>query len=127
MRTELRQANIAAFNAEGSEQFVFLLSTRACGLGINLTTADTVIIFDSDWNPHMDIQAMSRAHRIGQTKVLMVRPFTDAALIHAALETLVHKSCREKRTFASVMQKQGIFRGTGASRAREHAGSTVVF
>ncbi len=53
--------------APGAEQFVFLLSTRAGGLGINLATADTVIIYDSDWNPHNDIQAFSRAHRIGQS------------------------------------------------------------
>jgi SNF2 family DNA or RNA helicase len=51
---------------ENSEKFVFLLSTRAGGLGINLTSADTVIIYDSDWNPQMDLQAMDRAHRIGQ-------------------------------------------------------------
>ena len=52
--------------APGAEQFVFLLSTRAGGLGINLASADTVVIFDSDWNPHNDVQAFSRAHRIGQ-------------------------------------------------------------
>ncbi len=51
-----RQQSIDRFNSPKSEQFVFLLSTRAGGLGINLATADTVIIYDSDWNPHNDIQ-----------------------------------------------------------------------
>ena len=52
----LRQDAIDRFNTPGAQQFVFLLSTRAGGLGINLATADTVIIYDSDWNPHNDIQ-----------------------------------------------------------------------
>jgi SWI/SNF-related matrix-associated actin-dependent regulator of chromatin subfamily A member 5 len=60
------------YNAPGSDAFVFLLSTRAGGLGINLTTADTVILYDSDFNPQMDLQAMDRAHRIGQTKQVIV-------------------------------------------------------
>jgi len=59
---------IDAFNAPHSSKFIFLLSTRAGGLGINLQTADTVIIFDSDWNPQADLQAQDRAHRIGQKK-----------------------------------------------------------
>lgn len=50
-----------------------MLSTRAGGLGINLTSADVVIIYDSDWNPQMDLQAMDRAHRIGQKKQVIVQ------------------------------------------------------
>ncbi|KAI1337451.1 P-loop containing nucleoside triphosphate hydrolase protein [Xylariaceae sp. FL0016] len=67
-----RRLAINHFNAEGSQDFCFLLSTRAGGLGINLMTADTVIIFDSDWNPQADLQAMARAHRIGQKKPVTV-------------------------------------------------------
>lgn len=67
-----RRIAIDHFNAPDSQDFCFLLSTRAGGLGINLMTADTVIIFDSDWNPQADLQAMARAHRIGQTKPVSV-------------------------------------------------------
>lgn len=72
-----RRAAIDHFNAPDSPDFVFLLSTRAGGLGINLMTADTVIIFDSDWNPQADLQAMARAHRIGQKKHVMVYRFVS--------------------------------------------------
>jgi superfamily II DNA or RNA helicase len=67
-----RQAAIDKFSAPDSNIFVMLLSTRAGGVGINLTAADTVIIFDSDWNPQNDIQAQARAHRIGQTQPVKV-------------------------------------------------------
>jgi SWI/SNF-related matrix-associated actin-dependent regulator of chromatin subfamily A member 5 len=63
-----RDEAMEVFNAEGSSKFCFLLSTRAGGLGINLATADIVILYDSDWNPQVDLQAMDRAHRIGQKK-----------------------------------------------------------
>jgi len=67
-----RRQRIDHFNAPDSPDFCFLLSTRAGGLGINLMTADTCIIFDSDWNPQADLQAMGRAHRIGQKNHVMV-------------------------------------------------------
>lgn len=67
-----RSELLKLFNAPDSPYFVFLLSTRAGGLGLNLQTADTVIIFDSDWNPHQDLQAQDRAHRIGQTKEVRI-------------------------------------------------------
>jgi len=62
---EDRESQIDAYNAEGSEKFIFLLSTRAGGLGINLYTADIVVLFDSDWNPQADLQARPRAARPG--------------------------------------------------------------
>ena len=65
-----RTVDINAFNMTGSSRFVFLMSTRAGGLGINCQTADTCILFDSDWNPQVDMQAMARVHRIGQKKVV---------------------------------------------------------
>lgn len=67
-----RRLAIDHFNAPNSSDFAFILSTRAGGLGINLMTADTVVLFDSDWNPQADLQAMARAHRIGQTKPVSV-------------------------------------------------------
>lgn len=66
IRGEVRRQALDHFNAPDSPDFCFLLSTRAGGLGINLATADTVVIFDSDWNPQNDLQAQARAHRIGQ-------------------------------------------------------------
>ncbi|OAD56154.1 Chromodomain-helicase-DNA-binding protein 1 [Eufriesea mexicana] len=63
IKGELRKQALDHFNADGSQDFCFLLSTRAGGLGINLATADTVIIFDSDWNPQNDLQAQARAHQ----------------------------------------------------------------
>merc|ERR1712156_362517 len=67
-----RAEQLKVFNDPNSEYFIFLLSTRAGGLGLNLQTADTVVIFDSDWNPHQDLQAQDRAHRIGQRNEVRV-------------------------------------------------------
>ncbi|KAI8607849.1 P-loop containing nucleoside triphosphate hydrolase protein, partial [Chytriomyces sp. MP71] len=67
-----RNLDIRLFQRKDSPYNVFLISTKAGGLGINLTTADTIIMMDSDWNPQNDLQAMARSHRIGQTKNVKV-------------------------------------------------------
>ncbi|RMZ82239.1 hypothetical protein DV738_g1832, partial [Chaetothyriales sp. CBS 135597] len=89
---EDRIAAIDEYNAPGSEKFIFLLTTRAGGLGINLTSADIVILYDSDWNPQADLQAMDRAHRIGQTKQVRVFRFvTENAIEEKVLERAAQK------------------------------------
>ncbi|KAI7905668.1 SNF2 family N-terminal domain-containing protein [Cokeromyces recurvatus] len=83
---------IDEYNKPGSDKFIFLLTTRAGGLGINLTTADVVILYDSDWNPQVDLQAMDRAHRIGQTKQVYVFRFvTENAIEEKILERAAQK------------------------------------
>ncbi|KAI8849170.1 P-loop containing nucleoside triphosphate hydrolase protein [Chytridium lagenaria] len=87
-----KQRAIDKFNAPHSEQFVFLVSTRAGGQGVNLASADTIIIYDSDFNPHMDIQAMARCHRIGQTKpVLILKIFVKQSAEEKILEMAAKK------------------------------------
>lgn len=72
MTSEQRRRAINNFNEKNSKDFIFLLSTRSGGQGINLATADTVIIFDADYNPHNDLQAAGRVHRIGQSKPVTI-------------------------------------------------------
>ena len=92
IKGELRRKAMEHFNAEGSQDFCFLLSTRAGGLGINLATADTVIIFDSDWNPQNDLQAQARAHRIGQkNQVNIYRLVTKASVEEDIVERAKRK------------------------------------
>lgn len=86
-KSEDRELLLQKFNQPNSPYFVFVLSTRAGGLGLNLQTADTVILFDSDWNPQMDLQAQDRAHRIGQkNKVLVLRLITVNSIEEKILE-----------------------------------------
>ncbi|KAJ8085234.1 chromatin remodeling complex Adenosinetriphosphatase [Marasmius tenuissimus] len=83
---------IDEYNKPDSDKFIFLLTTRAGGLGINLTTADIVVLYDSDWNPQADLQAMDRAHRIGQTKqVYVFRLITEGSVEERMLERAAQK------------------------------------
>lgn len=99
-----RRVSIDHFNAKDSKDFVFLLSTRAGGLGINLMTADTVIIFDSDWNPQADLQAMARAHRIGQKNHVMIYRFVSKDTI----EEQVLERARRKMILEYAIISLGI-------------------
>ncbi|XP_023639806.1 protein CHROMATIN REMODELING 4 isoform X2 [Capsella rubella] len=103
-----RQAAIARFNQD-KNRFVFLLSTRACGLGINLATADTVIIYDSDFNPHADIQAMNRAHRIGQSKRLLVYRLVVRASVEERILQLAKKKLMLDQLFVNKSGSQKEF------------------
>ncbi|KAL1806641.1 ISWI chromatin-remodeling complex ATPase CHR11-like [Daucus carota subsp. sativus] len=97
-----RDASIDAFNKPGSEKFVFLLSTRAGGLGINLATADIVILYDSDWNPQVDLQAQDRAHRIGQKKEVQVFRFCTEYTIE---EKVIERAYKKLALDALVIQQ----------------------
>lgn len=99
-----RQDAIDRFNAPGAQQFVFLLSTRAGGLGINLATADTVVIYDSDWNPHNDIQAFSRAHRIGQTNKVMIYRFVT----RSSVEERIAQVAKKKMMLTHLVVRPGM-------------------
>lgn len=99
-----RRMAIDHFNAEGSQDFCFLLSTRAGGLGINLMTADTVILFDSDWNPQADLQAMARAHRIGQKKPVTIYRFVSKDTV----EEEVLERARNKLMLEFITIQRGV-------------------
>ncbi|KAM0912463.1 hypothetical protein ACQ4PT_012784 [Festuca glaucescens] len=99
---EDRDASIDAFNNPGSEKFVFLLSTRAGGLGINLATADVVVLYDSDWNPQADLQAQDRAHRIGQKKEVQVFRFCTEYTIE---EKVIERAYKKLALDALVIQQ----------------------
>ncbi|XP_056298167.1 chromodomain-helicase-DNA-binding protein 3 isoform X1 [Pseudoliparis swirei] len=111
----MRQEAIDRFNAPGACQFCFLLSTRAGGLGINLATADTVVIFDSDWNPHNDIQAFSRAHRIGQANKVMIYRFVT----RASVEERITQVAKRKMMLTHLVVRPGLGSKAGSMSKQE--------
>ncbi|GJD07552.1 Lymphoid-specific helicase [Galdieria sulphuraria] len=103
---EDRQDMIRSFNSSDSDIFIFLLSTRAGGLGINLVAADTVIFYDSDFNPQVDLQAMDRCHRIGQTREVHVYRLVSAGTI----EEILLLKANNKRKLEKLVVASGKFR-----------------
>ena len=127
---EDRENSIDEFNKPGSKKFIFLLSTRAGGLGINLATADTVILYDSDWNPQVDLQAQDRAHRIGQTKPVSVfrlvttdsieEKIVERAMVKLKLDAVVvQQVCRSLRGFMVDFSSVCTFACTAQGRLAE--------
>ena len=102
---EERERRMDLFNAPNSPYDIFMLSTRAGGLGLNLVSADTVIIFDSDWNPMMDLQAQDRAHRIGQKKIVSV----FRLVTNSPVEEKILSRATEKLNMSEIIVEAGKF------------------
>lgn len=103
-KIEHRQALMERFNAD-KRIFCFILSTRSGGIGVNLTGADTVIFYDSDWNPSMDAQAQDRCHRIGQTRDVHIYRLISERTVE---ENILQKA-RQKRLLGDVAIEGGNF------------------
>jgi len=101
-----RMIHIQEFNKKDSPYFCFIMSTRAGGMGINLQTADTVILMDSDWNPQVDMQAMARVHRIGQKSTVHVYRLISQGTME---ERVVQRA--QKKLFLDAMVNRGSTAG----------------
>eukprot|EP01116_Phalansterium_solitarium_P016635 TRINITY_DN3900_c0_g1_i1.p1 TRINITY_DN3900_c0_g1~~TRINITY_DN3900_c0_g1_i1.p1 ORF type:complete len:679 (+),score=221.65 TRINITY_DN3900_c0_g1_i1:146-2182(+) len=102
VRGEERFLAVKNFSSQGAETFVFLLSTRAGGQGLNLTAADTVIFYDSDWNPQKDLQAQARVHRIGQTREVRVIRMVTRSTVD---DIILKRATRKLELTARVIEK----------------------
>jgi len=134
IKGEIRRNAIEHFNAEDSKDFCFLLSTRAGGLGINLATADTVIIFDSDWNPQNDLQAMARAHRIGQKDQvnvyrLVTKSSVEEDIIERAKKKMVldHLVIQRMDTSGRTVLKSGSNNSNSQPFSKDELNSILKF
>ncbi|XP_022239171.1 chromodomain-helicase-DNA-binding protein 1-like [Limulus polyphemus] len=124
IRGEQRRQALDHFNAEDSQDFCFILSTRAGGLGINLATADTVIIFDSDWNPQNDLQAQARAHRIGQKKQVNIYRLVTKGSVE---EDIIERAKRKMVLDHLVIQRMDTTGRTVLSRSAKPTNNTTPF
>lgn len=117
-KSDDRSELLRLFNAPDSPYFMFLLSTRAGGLGLNLQTADTVIIYDSDWNPHQDLQAQDRAHRIGQKN--------EVRILRLISSNSVEEKILERAKFKLDMDGKVIQAGRFDNKSSENERDTML-
>lgn len=121
VKHELRKERIRAFQEDPALK-VFLLSARAGSLGLNLQAADTVILFDMDWNPQNDKQAIARVHRVGQERECrVIRLVTDSAV-----ERLMEQRCQEKLEMEKKIMGAGMFRKAASTDQRRQALRSVL-
>eukprot|EP00915_Cephaloidophora_sp_WS-2016_P008591 GHVH01011845.1.p1 GENE.GHVH01011845.1~~GHVH01011845.1.p1 ORF type:complete len:1287 (+),score=255.32 GHVH01011845.1:78-3938(+) len=120
----LRQSKIDEFNDPDSKHFIFILSTRAGGLGINLATADTVILFDSDFNPQMDLQAQDRAHRLGQKKLVTVYRFITENTVE---QKIVERAAKKLQMDSLIVQRGVTVNSKANSRNGDELKSMILF
>jgi SNF2 family DNA or RNA helicase len=123
IKGEIRRQALDHYNKEDSEDFCFLLSTRAGGLGINLATADTVIIYDSDWNPQNDLQAQARAHRIGQKNQVNIYRLVSKNSIE---EDIVERAKQKMVLDHLVIQRMDTTGRTVLNKSSMSAGSSSI-
>merc|ERR1712024_244037 len=121
-KSEERGDMLKVFNSKDSEYFIFLLSTRAGGLGLNLQTADTVIIFDSDWNPHQDLQAQDRAHRIGQKNEVRVLRL----MVVNSVEERILAAAKYKLNMDEKVIQAGRFNNTSSGTERRQLLQSIL-
>jgi len=114
-KVEQRQVLMERFNST-SKYFIFILSTRSGGVGINLTGADTVIFYDSDWNPTMDAQAQDRCHRIGQTRDVHIYRLVSERTI----EENILKKANQKRLLGDMAIEGGNFTTAAFKKSTIH-------
>ncbi|KAG9096198.1 hypothetical protein FS749_008925 [Ceratobasidium sp. UAMH 11750] len=122
---EDRREQMDLFNNSGhgpDDPRIFLLSTRAGGLGINLVGADTVIFYDQDWNPQMDLQAQDRAHRIGQTKPVLI----FRLVCKHTVETKIMQCAEDKRKLEAMVIAKDKFRGFQSSSKHKSEALTLA-
>lgn len=120
---DVRGEIMRQFNAPDCPYNIFLLSTRAGGLGLNLQSADTVILYDSDWNPHQDLQAQDRAHRIGQKKEVRIFRLVTSQSVE---EHIVATANLKKDMDSKVIQAGKFDNNSTNAEREEHLVSTSV-